>query len=247
MADRSTVNLLAAMSKRFGCVAAVDYRDPVGSANKCPIDRVRITPVHHAHAPHLNIVGLDVAAYGGRQKDPLRALPTHADDYKLGTTWAYLIDLLDEQGKVVFRIHYTDAAATPPHGLASASVIAERDVDVAIACVPGFEQSDDYPAGLIENQRARYVFAAHWEDFFQPRQEILSPLRQVLDAPAIERFIDVVDAQLPRSRGVVPLNKGAACSRAKPCGPHGQAWALPVPGETFHFQTSKGVERVSTR
>lgn len=238
IADRSTTNQLAALAPHFGCIAPVDYDDPDAAAARCPVPGVRITPIHHAHAPHLNVAGLDVAAYGGSVKAPRADEPSRADDYKLGNTWAYLVDLLDERGAVVFRIHYVDAAASPPHGLVPAKLLAERDVDVHIACVPGFEQSEDYPDAVLEHHRARYVLLGHWEDFFQPRGAPLRPLRQVLDEPALERFVDVVERKVVAGRGGGPLNKTAErCTAAHPCGPHAETWALPVPGETYQFDT----------
>ncbi len=238
-ADRSTVNELGPVTARFGCVAVVDYTDPQAATTKCPTNRVRITPIHHAHAPHLNLLGLDVAAFGGIVKAPLPAAPSRADDYRLGNTWAYLIDLLDERGRVVFRIHYVDAAGSPPHGLAPAAVNAERPVDVHIGCVPGFEQSDDYPEAVLEYHHAKYVLAAHWEDFFQPRRAPLAPLRNVLDAKALNRFVGRVEQAFAQGHAttLTPLNKSAAACGTRGCGPHGPGWSLPVPGETFHFAT----------
>jgi hypothetical protein len=236
IADRSTTNLLAPMLDRFGCVAPVDYGNAEASAAKCAVPRVRITPIHSAHAPHLRVKGVEVAAFGGFVKEPRTTLPATAEDYKLGNTWAYLIDLLDEQGEVAFRIHYVDAAASPPHAIVPRALLAGRDVDVHIGCVPGFELSEDYPDGVLRHHNVRYVLAAHWEDFFQARTDRLTPLREVVDGESLERFVDIVEKALPAARGVVPLNKSAAdCAAPRECGPHGAAWSLPVPGETFQF------------
>ncbi|HEX4620407.1 MAG TPA: hypothetical protein VH208_02470, partial [Myxococcaceae bacterium] len=173
---------------------------------------------------------LEVAAFGGKVKEPRTSLPERADDYKLGNTWAYLIDLLDPQGRIAFRIHYVDAASGPPHGIASKKLIAERDVDLHIACVPGFEQTDDYPGTLLERHHVKYVLMGHWEDFFQPRGAPLKPLRNVLDEASMGRFVKIVERALPEPRGVAPLTE--------PRGPHGKTWTLPVPGETFQFATA---------
>jgi L-ascorbate metabolism protein UlaG (beta-lactamase superfamily) len=226
MADRSTTNQLNALASRFSCIAPVDYTDMDTASGLCPVPNVRVTPVLNAHAPHLNLIGLDVAAFGGHVKEPQRDPPSTAADYKLGTTWAYLIDLLDEKGKVAFRIHYVDAVGTPPHGIVPAALLKEHDVDLHIACVPGFEQADFYPDAVLSYHHVKYVLLGHWEDFFQPQTEPLRPLRQVLNGPAIERFVDIVEKQLPHAQGVVPV---------KPTVVHGEAWSLPVPGETLQF------------
>jgi hypothetical protein len=205
MADRSTTNELAALSSRFGCVAAVDYSNAETVSAQCPVEGVRVTPIHHAHAPHLNLIGLDVAAFGGFVKEPATEPPSRAADYKLGNTWAFLIDLLDEKGRVVFRIHYVDAVGSPPHGIVPPGLLKERDVDLHIACVPGFEQADFYPETTLSHHRVKYVLLGHWEDFLQPRSDALKPLRQVLDVAAMERFVTEVEKQVPHARGVAPL------------------------------------------
>ncbi len=236
IADASTTNQLAALSARFGCIAPIDFADPEGSAAKCAVEGVRITPIHNAHAPHLNLVGLDVAAFGGFTKEPMHEAPSRSEDFKLGNTWAYLIDLLDAHGKVVFRIHYVDAVGSPPHALVPKELLKERDVDLHIACVPGFEQADYYPDAVLKIDKVKYVLLGHWEDFFQPQSEPLRPLRQVLNEDSMNRFVDIVEREVPHATTVTPLG---ACSATKPCGPRGEAWALPIPGETFQFATGK--------
>jgi len=200
---------------------------------------VRITALHHAHAPHLNLVGLDVAAFGGFVKRPQTALPLRAPDFKLGNTWAFLIDLLDANGAVAFRIHYVDSSASPPHGVIPKALLAQRDIDVHIACVAGFEQSDSYPDAILEHGRAHYVLGAHWEDFFQPRPAPLMPLRQVLTEESMERFVTIVEQTLPTVGRLEPINKSPEwCAPPRGCGPRGRGWSLPVPGETFQFATA---------
>jgi hypothetical protein len=235
IADRSTTNQLAALKDSFSCIAPIDYREPEADAKKCPVPRVRITPVHHAHAPHLQIAGLDVAAFGGRINEPMTEPPSRASDYKLGYTWAYVIDLLDEKGNIAFRIHYVDAAGEPPHGLASHNLNSQRDVDVHIACVPGFEQTDEYPDGVLGYHHVKYALLAHWEDFLQPVPDPLMPLRNVLTPESIDRFIDIVEKTMPAPAGVVP----EPCAHPGECGPRGATWAMPVPGETYRFATGK--------
>jgi hypothetical protein len=235
MADRSTVNQLAALSKHFECVAPVDYWQPEAASTACPVPEVRVAPILNAHAPHLNVAGLEVAGYGGVVPEARTAPPDQAPDFKLGITWGYLIDLLDERGGIAFRIHYLDAVGTPPHGLAPKALVEGRDVDVHIGCVPGFEQSDYYPDAVLTHHKVKYVMLGHWEDFFQPRTAPLMPLRNVLDTAAIERFIDAVRRDLPKATGVAPRD---ACVAPRTCGPRGATWALPIPGETFRFATS---------
>ena len=247
VADRSTVNLLAALAPRLGCIAAIDYDNETASNAHCPLNNVRITPIHHAHAPHVQVAGVDVAAYGGFVQEPQPALPTTAAEYKVGNTWAFLIDFLDDNGAIALRIHYVDAASSPPHGLANSPIAGERDVDVHIACVPGYELSEGYPDALLRHHRARFVLAGHWEDFFEPRSEPLKPLTQVLDTERIERFLQIVDTVVKPTAGAGPINKPAQdCAPPRRCGPRSASWALPIPGETFHFGGGVGLPATST-
>ncbi|HEY3445251.1 MAG TPA: hypothetical protein VGK67_02760 [Myxococcales bacterium] len=239
IADRSTVNELAPVAGHFGCVSSLEFGGEQEAMARCPLDGIRITPIQHGHAPHANPLGIEVAAFGGSVKEPRTTAPGVAGDYKLGGTWAFLIDLLDERGEVAFRIHYVDSAASPPNGLLPKSRMDGRAVDVHIACVPGFEQSEDYPETLLRHFGARYVMAGHWEDFFQPRGEPLRPLRMVLDDPALERFVDSVERSVPRASALSPVNKAETdCAAPGRCGPHGPGWTLPIPGETFRFRTA---------
>ena len=107
-----------------------------------------------------------------------------------------------------------------------------------IACVPGFEESNDYPGTLLEHHHVRYVLMGHWEDFFRPRTAPLVPLYGVLDQGSLNKFVEIVEHELPHARGVAPLNKSdAECTAPRLCGPRGNAWALPIPGETYQFAT----------
>lgn len=235
IADRSTVNLLAPLADRFSCIAPIDYGEST-DPTLCPVPHVRITPIHHSHAPHVRLAGLDVAAYDGFIKEPRKTLPAAAEDYKIGNTWAYLIDLLDDSGKVVFRIHYVDAAGSPPHGIVPEALLAERPVDVHIACVASWELADGYPEGVLRHHDVGYVLAAHWEDFFNTHHEPLMPLRTVVTEEGLERFLDVVEQAHPLPTGVAPLNKSDKdCEAPNVCGPRGTVWAMPVPGETYQF------------
>ncbi|MFO1364524.1 MAG: hypothetical protein U1F45_19045 [Burkholderiales bacterium] len=98
------------------------------------------------------------------------------------STLAYLIDFLAADGKTVeFRVHYQDAASTPPLGFPPLfrGTPDERRVDVAILCVPGFNQVKNYPEALIERIKPRSVVLVHWEDFFAPLPDDARELRVV--------------------------------------------------------------------
>ncbi len=235
IADRSTTNELGVYLPRFSCVKPLDIADQAKPVATCVPSAFRVVPLHSAHAPHLELFKVDFEVFGGRQKT-VRSDPPHTGAaFHLGYPWAFVIDLLDEAGSPVFRIHYMDAAAGPPHGILPGTPMPDRDVDVDIACVPGFNYVDEYPDEVLRWGNVRYVMAAHWEDFFRPWSGKLAPVPVVLDQTKLNQFVDRVEHLLGKAaRGVVPLGATPPPGAA---GPRGATWALPVPGETFQFKT----------
>jgi hypothetical protein len=230
---------------RFSCVKSLEIADHGNVVDKCVPPEFRVTPIHSAHAPHVKLFGLDVEAFGGRQKTQRKDPPHTGKDFHLGYPWAFIIDLLDEHNQAVFRIHYMDAAAEPPHGVLTGAASDGRDVDVDIACVPGFDYVDEYPDEVLRWGNVRYVMAAHWEDFFRPWSSKLEPVPVVLDEKKLNKFVDRVEHFLGKEgRGVAPLGSPPQPGAA---GPRGATWALPVPGETFRFQAGAQPPATSIR
>jgi L-ascorbate metabolism protein UlaG (beta-lactamase superfamily) len=130
-------------------------------------ERVRFMALKSEHAS----IVWGIKFFEGHYREPLPALPASAWDWREGQTLAYLIDFLAADGKTVeFRVHYQDAASNPPFGFPPLFKGApdERPVDVAILCVPGFNQVTNYPDALIERIKPRSVILVHWENFFAP-------------------------------------------------------------------------------
>lgn len=171
--------------------------------------RIRFMPLLADHSPHL----LGVHLWKGEVRRDLEELPAVAWKWLEGRTLAYLIDFLDPDGTVAFRIHYADAASDPPAGFLPPLAPGDRrPVDLAILCPAAFEQVDGYPEGIVGHLRPRHAMMGHWEDFFRPRTE---PLRRVPFTNLFE-FLDRLEAALPPDAG----------------------WTLPEPGAEFRFRTS---------
>ncbi|MNN33293.1 hypothetical protein D3C81_1470460 [compost metagenome] len=80
-------------------------------------------------------------------------------------TLAWVIDLLGDDGKPMYRIHYQDSAAEPPWGFPP--VMADgKGYDVEILCAASWDKVPYYPAGLLRVTRPRLVLIGHWENFF---------------------------------------------------------------------------------
>ncbi|NIR40505.1 MAG: hypothetical protein GWN07_32235, partial [Actinobacteria bacterium] len=75
---------------------------------------VRIMPLRSAHAAHFD----GVALYHGTRERPLEEEPRYATEWLDGPTLAFLVDFLDDDGAVAFRVYYQDAVVAPPYGQA---------------------------------------------------------------------------------------------------------------------------------
>lgn len=124
-------------------------------------------PLRSYHAPHINGYTL----YQGTRDRPLQQEPRRADQWLDGNTLAFLIDFLDDEGQVAFRVYYQDAVAPPPMAFAPDELIDERPVDVAIFVPATFDQVDWHPEAYVENLDPGYVILGHWENFFRPMDD----------------------------------------------------------------------------
>lgn len=170
--NRTAVNLLA----RLG-VAAEPIDARAASAWQpgewIPLAGARVMPLRSEHAPHVGRLRL----VRGHVDEPSGPPPRRARDWREGTTHAFLIDFLDADGSVAFRVHHQDTASNAPVGFPPRLSGADAaPVDVAITCVASFENVEGYPDGVVRATDPRLVVLGHWEDFFRPQDAPLAPL-----------------------------------------------------------------------
>jgi hypothetical protein len=157
-------------------------------------------PIESEHAPH--IAGLKILPTGPYRKD-LERLPRTVFGWAEGTTFAYLIDLLDNQGNIAFRIHYQDATSNPPIGfIPKLPPDEEKRLDLEILCVASFNQMKNYPEGLVSNFQPRYIILGHWEDFFRKQKRPVKALRTTNIREFIKRLESVMTGD---SKWFLPL------------------------------------------
>ena len=161
---------------------------------------IRFMAIESEHAPHF--AGIKFLPEGHYNKD-LKRLPRTVFGWVEGQTYAYLIDFLDEQGSIAFRVHYQDAASTPPLGFAPELPANEQKrVDLAILCVASFKQVNNYPEGIVRAIRPKNIMLGHWEDFFRKQGKPVKALR----ATNVGSFIKRLEAVLPEdSKWFLPL------------------------------------------
>jgi hypothetical protein len=146
----------------------------------------RFMPLVSEHAPH--IWGLNLLPR--RVPRPLPYRPWWILSYPQGTTLAYLVDVTDASGKVVFRLHYQDAASTPPLGFRDPLRRGLR----AGARLPRVAAGHPAPA-----QRG----GRHWEDFLLRNRRNPPPGVPHTDYVAFERRL--ADAQMGNGHPWVPV------------------------------------------
>ncbi len=245
IANKTTLNMLASLmppNKSFRCA---ETPSASGQAiDNCSLAGFRITPLASHHAPNVKLLGMGFTIARGTVDEPLPEIPSRPSAYRMGDTWAYLIDLLDENGEIVFRIHYMDAVAGSDESSIPPALLAQRKVDIHIACVPGFAYVDNYPEWELQQGKTGYVLLGHWEDFFQSRDKRLKPVTWVLNENKLNTFTRRIENALsPDAVQIAPLNKSPVdCPvDGERCGPRGKSWALPVPGETYQFGVRAGL------
>ena len=133
---------------------------------------VRIMALRSFHAPHFEGYTL----YKGTRVRSLAQEPRWATEWLDGTTHAYLIDFLNVDESIAFRIYYQDAVSSPPLGFAPEHTVRERPIDVAILVPATFDQVDWHPEAFVENLRPQRVLLGHWENFFTSPVSPADPL-----------------------------------------------------------------------
>ena len=162
--------------------------------------RIRFMPFQSSHAPHF----LKMKFFEGAQEVLLSSLPRKVSDYREGQTLVYIVDFLNKNGSIAFRLYYQDAASTGQWGWLPESMIKEHPIDVSIFCVAGFGQVEDYPENVAIHLKPKFVILSHWEDFFVPASFDQKEVK-ALRATDIPSFIDRLSKVLPsRSRWVLP-------------------------------------------
>ena len=135
-----------------------------------PGRRIRFATNPSAHAGHYFFLkGHKLPGTKGNLKHPLKNPPSRVLQFKEGQNFNYLIDLLDETGKPVFRIFSNAGAACDAGvGFPPAYLLDEKPVDLLLMCGANYNVARNYPGPLLDFLRPRTVFVAHWENFFKP-------------------------------------------------------------------------------
>ena len=142
--------------------------------------RMRLWPIRSEHSDQFRVkvpltgVNIPFHVWRGEVSEPLSALPTNSSGWAEGEVFAYLLDFLDDQGRVEFRIYYQDVGTDAPVGFpwGGKEPPDGKRVDVSLICLGGdFEHLHDHPEAIIKATRPRFLLLGHWENFFVPQND----------------------------------------------------------------------------
>jgi L-ascorbate metabolism protein UlaG (beta-lactamase superfamily) len=129
--------------------------------------RVRVTALPSDHAPHF----FGHTFMAGDVVNPMTEIPSRVGQYLEGQTLVFLVDFLDDHGRVAWRIFINGAASSAAGAEAlrkHQSLLNEHRINVAILCVPGWDKVGDYPDSLLRLLRPENIVLSHYDDFGSP-------------------------------------------------------------------------------
>jgi hypothetical protein len=239
--NNAMVKLLEPIKADLGPEHLISLESPSPPSYAVPNTRFRIRSVLSQHSPQMGprlvgwvprLLGLfihfpNVTLWRGEDEKPAKELPVRAGTWPAGTTQAFVIELLEADGTVAFRVYYQDSPTTAPFGYPDAPTSSSR-YDLAILCMGGATEYKAFPRDIVRHLAPTYVMGIHWENFFRPRP-IPSPggtnVTEKIDyAPGVEegKFLKAVrEVQPAGGRAIVPCPDKVATFRK---GPHG--WQL---------------------
>lgn len=136
----------------------------------------------------------------GSYLNDLDAIPAAIWNWKAGQVLAWLIDLLDDQGQPVYRIHYQDSSAPPPFGLPP-KLHDGKSIDVDIISAGSWMKVDQFPEALLKQTKPEVVVIGHWENFFHASSDKSDPL----ESQDICDLVGEVKAHSSEAQIYVPL------------------------------------------
>ena len=221
--NRSGVRMLAPYTHSSIAVEALaDTRTVIPRKDGKP-SRIRITPLPWGHAPQL--CGADRAPCTYAKCEVATDWTTPWPERRLvsqcgGATFAYIVDLLDDEGRECFRIYYNDSASAADPVLPSQTGPA---VDLAIVCMASYHFVEGYPERLIAALKPHHVLVSHYDDFFVNNSTGEWRFAPLMTNGRANRFLVRLSRAMTRasSLAVPPVNPV--------CGAATGQWTMPVP------------------
>jgi len=223
--------MLGAYSSLQQRLHAVRPEEPFTIADAGGAAAIRIRPVASDHAPQLcrsRRWPCNISACRVEQPWTSDFENQAPRDFCGGDTFAYVVDFLDGDGRVAFRLYYNDSAPEAPRGVPAGDGV---PYDVAILTVASYFHVHGYPEAVLAGVRPRYALLTHYEDFFS-KSEGRWRFVALLSAKKAKRFVERAV-----SSGTI---SGELAPEPPVCGAAGAGWTMPVPGEQMRFHARGG-------
>lgn len=193
-AGNRTANIIMWAARSSAPLLNLDAQNGFFHAGK----HIRITPVLLSHPPHIGKLKL----YGG-EFEP-KAKPHQAKFWQCGQTYGFIMDFLDNGGRIVFRIYQQTSSGLLGLDNVPASVAAQHPVDLMIIPAALYSKVEGYPEQLLDRYRPKHVLVCHWENFFKP-METISQKPYTISLTNVPKFAQRLEKQVGRSHFTIPM------------------------------------------
>lgn len=182
----------------------------------------RLKAVKSGHAPQIFPCGRWPCVYAaGEAPEWKRTWGWHfLARFRGGQTYAFVIELLDANREVRYRIYYNDAAAPAPLGRATG------EFDLAILTMAQWNWANDYPRDLLLTLRPRHVLVSHWDNFMRKDTKTATFI-PTMKKRHVAEFLRIVKDH---------VWYGDAGPTNEVCGVQRPEWTMPVIGSTLLFE-----------
>ena len=128
---------------------------------------IHVRPILADHNPHFR----HVKFFSGSRDRPVDELKhplekTRANLWLEGSTFSFLIDFVNADGTIDYRVFIQSSSCNPPAGIPPAPLLS-RSVDLAILGVVSYHFSPEYPCAQLDQLAPDEIIWIHWEDFFR--------------------------------------------------------------------------------
>lgn len=136
--------------------------------------RVRVMPIRSGHPNNYAFIHM----WTQRLTEDRPTGPSRASHFQEGDTFAFLVDLLDDDGvTIVHRIYVQTSSRGFPDGFFPKAVLDERSVDVALLAMDCANIEASGGDSIIDFLAPKTVLFCHWENFFRSKDR---PPREIV-------------------------------------------------------------------
>jgi hypothetical protein len=167
--------------------------------------RINIYPILADHNPHFR----NIKFFVGANTKPVSSFndayaKTKANLWLEGKTFSFLIDYLDENDRVDYRVFIQSSSCNPPAGIPPSTLL-DKPVDLAMLGIVSYSFSPDYPCEWLSKISPRDIVWLHWEDFFRkytkkPKTVRGTDVAGFFDLPCVEPYKKSAKFVWPRTK-----------------------------------------------